>query len=72
MLLVLDNFDHLAAGALCLAELLQSAPRLILLATSRTRLNLQEEWIYPVEGLDYPAEGQESTRQLEEPLPEDY
>ena len=66
MLLVLDNFDHLAAGALCLAELLQSAPRLILLATSRTRLNLQEEWIYPVEGLDYPAEGQESTRQLEE------
>lgn len=56
MLLVLDNFEHLVAGAGLLVELLQAAPGVRLLVTSRERLNLQEEWVWEVGGLDYPAE----------------
>jgi len=54
MLLVLDNFEHLAAQAAALnavQELLQAAPGLKLLVTSRERLELSSEWVYEVEGL---------------------
>ncbi|NLG95904.1 MAG: tetratricopeptide repeat protein [Chloroflexi bacterium] len=53
-LLVIDNFEHLLEGADLLAMLLQYAPQLKILVTSREALNLQEEWIFPVEGLTYP------------------
>lgn len=55
MLLMLDNFEHVLDGAALVAELLASAPRLKILVTSRERLNLQEEWIYELHGLSYPA-----------------
>lgn len=54
MLLVLDNFEHLTANPNLIVELLQSAPALKLLITSRERLNLQTEWIFEVRGLSYP------------------
>ena len=54
LLLVLDNFEHLLDGAPLLVDLLDGAPRLKLLVTSRERLNLQEEWVMPIEGMDYP------------------
>ncbi len=57
MLLVLDTLEQLTGAALCLAELLQAAPRLVILATSRARLNLQEEWVYLLEGLPVPPPG---------------
>jgi predicted ATPase/transcriptional regulator with XRE-family HTH domain len=50
MLLVLDNFEQLVASAPILAEWLAEAPGLKLLVTSRERLNLAEEWLYPVAG----------------------
>jgi len=50
MLLVLDNFEQLVAGAPVLADWLAGAPGLKLLVTSRERLNLAEEWLYPVSG----------------------
>jgi predicted ATPase len=37
-----------------LVELLQAAPQLKLLVTSREPLNLQEEWRYEVFGLPFP------------------
>jgi predicted ATPase/transcriptional regulator with XRE-family HTH domain len=43
LLLVLDNFEHLAAAAPVAAELLAAAPRLKALVTSRSRLRLQGE-----------------------------
>lgn len=55
-LLVLDNFEHLVDGADVLSDLLQTAPGLKLLVTSREALNLQEEWQYPVGGLVFPAD----------------
>ncbi|HYS12350.1 MAG TPA: tetratricopeptide repeat protein, partial [Burkholderiaceae bacterium] len=54
-LLVLDNFEHLAAGASVVTQLLELCPQLKLLVTSRTRLAAAHEWLLPIEGLPYPA-----------------
>ncbi len=54
VLLIIDNYEHLLGGVELLAILLAAAPRLKILATSRERLNLQEEWVLPVEGLPFP------------------
>ena len=51
LLLVLDNFEHLAEAADTVAQLLQQAPSVKLLVTSRERLHLREEWLMPVAGL---------------------
>ncbi len=57
ILLVLDNFEHLISGAEILPEILAAAPQVRLLATSRERLNLAEEWVYELHGLSYPSDG---------------
>ncbi len=54
LLLVLDNFEHLLEGGELLAELLQQAPAVKLLVTSRERLNLQGEWLFDLQGLPVP------------------
>lgn len=51
LLLILDNFDELLNGAGRLSELLQAAPGVKALVTSRERLNLQEETVIRVDGL---------------------
>lgn len=56
MLLVLDNLEHLLDGIPWLIQLLQQAPHLRLLVTSRERLDVQWEWVVPIEGLDYPSQ----------------
>jgi predicted ATPase/tetratricopeptide (TPR) repeat protein len=55
LLLVLDNFEQLIDGAPLLSELLAAAPQLSLVVTSREALNIQEEWLFPLEGLEVPA-----------------
>lgn len=55
LLLVLDNFDHLLAGADLLADILAYAPQVKILAVSRERLNLHEEYLLPVQGMNIPA-----------------
>lgn len=64
ILLILDNFEHLATGAGRLLDLMAAAPRLVLLVTSRQRLNLSIEWLHELQGLDFPAEN--STHPLAE------
>lgn len=54
LLIVLDNFEQLAGSSAALVEILQRAPGLKLLVTSRHKLDLYEEWIFPLEGLSYP------------------
>lgn len=54
LLLVLDNFEHVVGEAALLTELLQAAPGLKVLVTSRERLNLYEEWLFDVHGLPIP------------------
>ncbi|MCI0475685.1 MAG: tetratricopeptide repeat protein [Anaerolineales bacterium] len=56
MLLVLDNFEHLLVAADLLAEIIQTAPRIKILVTSRERLNLGAEWLFQVDGLEYPKD----------------
>src|SRR5690554_6141247 len=55
LLVVIDNFEHVAAAADLLARLLAAGSGLKLLVTTRERLNLEAEWTYLVEGLDYPG-----------------
>ncbi len=57
LLLVLDNFEHLLDGAPLVSEILAYAPGVRVLATSRERLNLVEEWVLEVGGLPFPHPG---------------
>lgn len=59
MLLVMDNFEHLRDGAPLLNDLLQRAPGLKILVTSRERLNLEGEWGIEIFGLSFPWDEKE-------------
>ena len=61
LLLVVDNAEHLLAGAPFLADLLEAAPRLTLLVTSRVRLRLRGEWVVELAGLPFPDAEHNST-----------
>ncbi|HEY8446836.1 MAG TPA: tetratricopeptide repeat protein [Thermomicrobiales bacterium] len=54
LLLVLDNFEHLLPAAPFVSFLLVSCPTLVVLATSRERLGLYGEQLFPVEPLLLP------------------
>jgi predicted ATPase/DNA-binding SARP family transcriptional activator len=57
LLLVLDNFEHVVESAPVVSQILQRAPRLKVLATSRTRLGLHGERQYHVPVLRAPEPG---------------
>jgi predicted ATPase/DNA-binding CsgD family transcriptional regulator len=54
-LLVLDNFEHLQDASLIMADLLVACPSLTLLCTSRSRLNLAAERLFPIQPLPVDA-----------------
>jgi predicted ATPase len=66
MLLILDNFEHLLSplnapaeakrtdASTLLTKLLEQAPSVKLLVTSRQRINLSAEWVFDVGGLQFP------------------
>jgi predicted ATPase/DNA-binding SARP family transcriptional activator len=54
VLLAMDGLEHLLAGVDLLVDLLQAAPGVKLLATSRVRLNAGCEQLLPVGGLSCP------------------
>src|SRR5438128_7810363 len=56
-LLVLDNFEHLVEGSRLLSEVIERAPQVELLTTSRERLNVQSESVFDVEGLGLAENG---------------
>jgi predicted ATPase/DNA-binding CsgD family transcriptional regulator len=55
MLLVLDNFEHLLDGADVVGKILEAAPRIKILVTSREALKLRLEWIRMVTGMSFPV-----------------
>ncbi len=54
LLLLLDNFEHVIAAAVGLSQLLSACPNLDLLVTSRERLQIGGEHVYPVPVLTRP------------------
>jgi predicted ATPase/DNA-binding SARP family transcriptional activator/Flp pilus assembly protein TadD len=54
LLLLLDNFEHLRDGVFLVDELMQTAPSVKLLVTSRERLNLQAEHLFYIGSLTLP------------------
>jgi serine/threonine protein kinase/predicted ATPase/DNA-binding SARP family transcriptional activator len=54
MLLLMDNYEHLPDGVGVVSNVLQAAPGVKVLATSRARLNLGGEHLLPVPGMDVP------------------
>jgi predicted ATPase/DNA-binding CsgD family transcriptional regulator len=56
LLLTLDNLEHLLDAVDLVAELLDAAPGVKLLVTSREVLNLRQEWAWHMTGLDIPQE----------------
>lgn len=55
MLLVLDNFEHLIDGAGIVTDMIQAAPSVQIIATSRQRLNQSGETLFHLGGLDVPG-----------------
>jgi predicted ATPase len=54
VLLLLDNTEHLLEQGNKATILLRDCPHLKILVTSRMRLNLEEEWVYALEGFSVP------------------
>ena len=59
LLLVIDNFEHLLSAAVLVSELIERAPRIQVLATSRTGLRIRGERLFTVEPLGLPVGGSE-------------
>jgi predicted ATPase/DNA-binding CsgD family transcriptional regulator len=53
LLLYIDNFESLVDAAPLLTRLLDAAPELQILVTSRIALNLRYEWLYEVHGMAF-------------------
>jgi predicted ATPase len=53
LLIVVDNFEHVLDGAPFMADILERAPKVKLLATSRERLGLRGESVFDVAGLEF-------------------
>jgi len=66
MLLILDNVEHLPDAVNTVISLVEGAPGVQIMATSRARLNLQGEQLYHVQPLPF-----QSTQSLEDGLATD-
>ena len=66
VLLILDNFEHLLPAAPLVGALLAAGSRSKVLVTSRERLHLYGEHVYPVEPLQTPTADAESPLDLSE------
>ncbi len=64
-LLVLDNSEHLPTLSRLVESLLNAAPRLQLLTTSRMRVGGAREWLLPLSGLDGTPRGLTAAELLE-------
>lgn len=65
LLLVFDNFEHLTGASGLLAELIEQAPGIRMLVTSRQRLNLRHETLLTLEGLNVSDESGDAVRLFE-------
>jgi predicted ATPase/DNA-binding SARP family transcriptional activator len=66
LLLILDSFEELLPAAGLVTRILQAAPQVQVLVTSRARLNVQSEQVFPLEGLPYPEQAVPEHSELEQ------
>ncbi len=59
LLLIVDNFEHLVPAAVLISELIELAPRIQLVVSSRTALRIRGERMFVVEPLELPTGGSE-------------
>lgn len=57
VLLLMDSFEHLIQGCHLLPDILEHAPNVRFLVTSRERLGLRGEWVKELQGMRYPDNG---------------
>jgi predicted ATPase/DNA-binding CsgD family transcriptional regulator len=69
ILLLLDNFEHVAEASSVIAELLGRCPRMKCLVTSRALLRVAGEHAFPVAPLPLPPAGAQSTLEQAEVSP---
>ena len=55
LLLILDNFEHLLEGVELVTAILDAAPQLKILVTTRTRLNVVGEQLFRLSGMEFPS-----------------
>lgn len=65
LLLVLDNLEHLLDGPPLIAEILQAAPEVTMLTTSRERLGLRGETVYAARSMHVPETIIEETADID-------
>lgn len=56
VMLLMDNFEHVLEGAPLVGQILDAAPRVRVLATSRERLGIPPEKVFELQGLSVPAD----------------
>ena len=60
LLIVVDNFEHLISAAMLIAELLELAPGIRMIISSRTPLRIRGEHTFAVEPLELPSDDSET------------
>ncbi|MFQ5435486.1 MAG: BTAD domain-containing putative transcriptional regulator, partial [Anaerolineae bacterium] len=65
LLLILDNFEHLLTGSSWISQIIQAAPHVNYLITSRERLNIRGECLLKIHGLSYSTKSHETPAQAE-------
>jgi predicted ATPase len=68
LLLVMDNFEHLPDGVGIVARILQRAPNVKVLATSRENLKLHGETVLNITGLDLPDQETSADQQAHDAI----
>ncbi|MCB9078200.1 MAG: tetratricopeptide repeat protein [Anaerolineaceae bacterium] len=56
LLLVFDNFEHVLEGVELIIDILQMAPTVKIVTTSRERLRLHQEHVLAIKGLEFPGQ----------------
>ncbi len=64
VLLLVDNLEHVPGGLAFITSLLQAAPALKIVVTSRQRLGMRGEQVIELVGLSFPAPGQPVTLEV--------
>lgn len=66
LLLVLDNYEQVMPATGLIAAILEGAPEVQILVTSQVALNLRQEWLVPVNGLQVQGAGDETPDESEQ------